>query len=184
MQGDEPHGEVTDDARQTSRSHALAHLAFGAGGTIASTVYGTMVVMATVTMGFATETHPWKLAALVMTTAVVLWVSHLYAHGLAESIAHHRRLAKVDVESIARRELGILLAAALPVAALLAGALGLMGESSAVALALAIGMGTLAAEGFRYARLEQLGLVATVVAVAANLALGSLVVLLKVALAH
>jgi hypothetical protein len=184
MPNHEPRPEATVDVHEQSRSRSLAHLAFGAGGTIASTVYGTMVVMATLTVGYASETHPWKLAILVGTSAVVLWISHLYAHGLAESISHHRRLGRADVESIAGREIGILLAAAVPVAALLAGAVGVLPESTAVVLALSLGMVTLAVEGVRYARLEQLGLVPTVVAVAANLALGSLVVLLKVALAH
>jgi hypothetical protein len=169
---------------RSARPHPIASLVFGAGGGIASTVYGTVVVMATVTAAYATERNPWKLAVLVLSTALVLWIAHLYAHGLSESIAHNRRLSRDDLTAIARRELGILLAAAAPVAALVLGAVGLLGSSASVWLALGLGLATLAVEGVRYARLEHLGRAATLGAIGANLALGLLVVALKVGLQH
>ena len=109
----------------------------GTRGGIASTVYGTVVVMATLTAAYASEKDPWRLAAIVSITALVLWIAHLYAHGLSESIAHDHRLTKRDLTSIAHRELGILMAAVLPCAALALGALGLLRERSAVWLATA-----------------------------------------------
>ena len=163
---------------------AIVQAVFGAGGGIASTVYGTVVVMATITAAYATEKEPWKLAALVSSTALVLWFAHLYAHGLSESIALSRRLARKELSAIARRELGILLAAAAPTAALVLGAAGVLAERTAVWLALGMGLVTLAVEGVRYARLERLGRVGTVAAVGMNLALGLLVVLLKVLVEH
>jgi hypothetical protein len=156
----------------------------GTGGGIASTVYGTVVVMATITAGYAAESHPWRLAVLVWTTALVLWIAHLYSHGLAESISRRQRLSVPELEDIARRELGLLMAAAVPSAALLLGALGIMRESSSVWLALGIGLATLAAEGLRYARIETLGRTATITIVGANLAVGLLVVVLKLVVAH
>jgi hypothetical protein len=165
-------------------SHPVARLIFGVGSGIASIVYGTVVAMATLTAAYATEKDPWKLAVLVASTAFVLWIAHLYAHGLSESIEHDRRLERGDITRIARRELGILLAAALPVAALVLGAVGLLGRSASVWLALGIGLATLAVEGIRYARLEHLGRGATLAAIGTNLALGLLVVALKVGLQH
>jgi hypothetical protein len=165
-------------------SHPVARFIFGVGGGIAGTVYGTVVAMATLTAAYATEKDPWKLAVLVASTAVVLWIAHLYAHGLSESIERSRRLAREDITRIARRELGILLAAAPPVAALVLGAVGLLGRSASVWLALGIGLATLAVEGIRYARLEHLGRGATLGAIGTNLALGLLVVALKVGLQH
>jgi hypothetical protein len=165
-------------------SRAVAHLVFGDGRGIASTVYGTIVVMATLTVGYASETHPWTLAVLVSTSAVVLWIAHFYAHALSESITLHRRLTGHDLASIGRHERGVLLAAAAPTVALLLGASGVMRETAAVWLALAIGLVTLGVEGVRYARLEGFGVPATLVAVALNLALGLAVVLLKVTIAH
>jgi hypothetical protein len=163
---------------------AAEHVFFGVGGGIASTVYGTIVVMATLTAAYATETHPWKLAGIVLSAALVLWIAHLYAHGLSESIVQERHLSRDELSAIVRRELGIPLAAAAPTAALVLGAIGLFGETTAVWLALAVGLVTLTAEGVRFARLEGFGLVGTVVAMGLNLALGLLVVAMKVALAH
>jgi len=165
-------------------SGALLDVFLGAGGSIASTVYGTIVVMATLTVGSASEPDPWKLAGLVAGAALVLWIAHLYAHGLSESLVQRHRLRWAELVNIARRELGIVLAAVAPIATLLLGALGLIHEDLAVWLALGIGFATLALEGVRYARLESLGRAGTLVAIALNLALGSLVVALKVALAH
>jgi hypothetical protein len=162
----------------------IAQAAFGTGGAVASTVYGTVVVMATVSATFAVERHPWKLAVIVMSTVLVLWIAHLYAHGLSESLEHRRRLTPRDLQSIARRELGMVLAAVLPCVALVLGAVHLMTEPHAVAVALAAGMVVLGVEGLRYARVEGFGLLATLVAVLLNLALGLLVVLLKVTVEH
>jgi hypothetical protein len=166
-----------------SEKSALASLV-GTGGGIASTVYGTVVVMATLTAAYATERDPWRLAVLVWTTAFVLWVAHLYSHGLAESISRRQRLSAEELMDIARRELGILLAAAVPSAALLLGALGIIRESASVWVALGLGLAILAAEGLRYAHIETLGRTATLTVVGANLTIGLFVVVLKVAIAH
>ena len=69
-------------------------------------MYGTVVVMATLAAAYGSERDPWKLAVLVASTGVVLWIAHLYAHGLSESIERNRRLTWSDVTHIARRELG------------------------------------------------------------------------------
>ena len=176
--------QLTDAETLPSRKRALSDVFLGARGGIASTVYGTVVVMATLTAAYAGEKDPWKLATIVSVTALVLWIAHLYSHGLSESIAHDHRLTKRDLTTIAHRELGILMAAVLPCAALVIGALGVLGERSAVWLALAIGLGTLAAEGVRYARIEHLGRAGMVVAIVGNVMLGSFVVLLKVLVFH
>jgi hypothetical protein len=162
---------------------ALASIV-GTGGGIASTVYGTVVVMATLTAAYATEKDPWRLAVLVWTTAFVLWIAHLYSHGLAESISRRQRLSSQELGEIARREIGIILAAVVPSAALLLGALGIVRESASVWLALGLGLAILAAEGFRYAHIETLGRAATLAIVGTNLTVGLLVVVLKVAVAH
>lgn len=162
----------------------MTHLAFGIGGRVASIVYGTVVAMATVTAAYATENHPWKIAVVMWSTAFVLWIAHLYAHGLSESLSEGHRLDRLELTSIAGRESGILLAAVGPGIALILGAVGVFAERTAVWLALGIGLATLAAEGIRYARLERLGPLITLAVVASNLALGVLVVLLKVAVAH
>ena len=121
---------------------------------------------------------------VVVSTVLVLWVAHLYAHGLSKNIVKDRRLSSDELFAIVRRELGIVLAAAAPAAVLVLGAIGLFKETTAVWLALAVGLVTLAAKGVRFARLEGLGRAGTVVAMALNVALGLLVVALRVAVAH
>jgi len=175
--------ETSTPARRPVK-RAAEHVFFGVGPGIASTVYGTIVVMATLTAAYATEAHPWKLATIVASAAVVLWIAHLYSHWLSESIVERRRLSPAELTGIFRRELGILLAAAGPTAALVLGAIGVFTEHTAIYLALGVGLVTLAAEGVRFARLERLGFIGTLVAMALNLALGLLVVALKVAVAH
>ncbi len=175
---------MTEETRDEPHSSGLTETFLGARGGIAGTVYGTVVVMATLTVAYASEKSPWKLAVLVSTSAFVLWIAHLYAHGLSESIGLKKRLTWRELTLIAHRELGILIAAALPCAALVLGAIDIFDETIAVWLALAIGLATLAAEGVRYARIERLGRTATLVAIAGNLAVGFFVVLLKVLVAH
>ena len=175
---------VSNGEPERTRSAAFSDVVLGARGGIASTVYGTVVVMATLTAAYASESSPWKLAIIVATTAFVLWIAHLYAHALSESINLDRRLTAEEVVSVARRELGILAAAILPCAALVLGAIDVFEERTAIWLALGIGLGTLAAEGVRYARIERLGRLGLVAAVVGNVVLGSFVVLLKVVVAH
>ena len=82
------------------------------------------------------------------------------------------------------RELGILLAAVPPTLALTLGALGLFDETASIWLALGLGLAILAVEGVRYARIEGLGSAATLMAVAVNVGIGLLVVLLKAEVLH
>ena len=168
-----------------TRARREAHLVFGIDERIASTVFGTLTAMATVTAyGRAFQHNPWKVEELVVTTAIVLWIGHVYAHGLSESIHQRHPLRAGSLWFVAQRELGILLAAVLPCLALTLGGIGLLSERNSIWLALALGLATLAVEGVRYARIEHLRPGATFVAVALNVGLGLLVVVLKVAVLH
>jgi hypothetical protein len=169
---------------RTRVSRAAAHLV-GVDDRIASTVFGTITAMATVAAyGRAFPDSPWTVEELVVSTAVVLWLAHLYTHALAESISESRPLRAAALRIVAGRELGILLAAVPPSFALLLGAAGVLDETASIWLALALGLATLALEGVRYARIEGLGALGTLTAVAANLGLGLLVVLLKAEILH
>jgi len=166
-------------------SRMAAHLVVGVDDTIASTVFGTITAMATIAAyGRVFPDSPWRVEELVATTAVVFWIAHLYTHALSESISERLALRFGRIRTLARRELGILLAAVPPCVALTLGALGLFDETASIWLALGLGLATLALEGARYARIERLGGTATLVAVAANVGLGLLVVLFKAAVLH
>jgi hypothetical protein len=175
---------VQEDEPQREARRSLAELAFGVGGGVAGTVYGTVVAMATLTAAYATEKHPGRLAVIVSSTAIVLWLAHLHAHALSESLEENRWLQRHDVARIARREVGIVLAASTPTAALLLGWVGVFRDTTAVWIALMSGLVVLLGEGIRYARLEHLRPAAALFVIGLNLALGLLIVALKVALAH
>jgi hypothetical protein len=120
----------------------------GTRDSIAGTVYGTIVALATLTAGAAVyEDDLWRLEVVVGASVLILWVAHVYAHGLGDSLALERRLTVVELGAIARREVSIALAAVLPIAAVALGALGLLRGRTAVWLGFALGVATLAVQG-------------------------------------
>jgi hypothetical protein len=156
----------------------------GTPGTIAGTVYGTIVVMGAMTAGSTGGLDIGRMAAVVVTTVIVLWLAHVYAHALGEALERGKRMDRAEVASVARRELAIPLAAVAPTVCLVLGALGVLKETRAVWLAMGIGLLALAVQGVRYARLEDLGPRGTAVSVGLNLSLGLVIVVLKAVVAH
>jgi hypothetical protein len=151
----------------------------GRGRGIAGTVYGTVVVMAAL-VAAAADHSDWQLVAVVASTALVIWVSHVYAHGIGESISLNRRLDWSEFRGIVGRQLPILAAAVAPTLVLVAGAADAWRDSRTVWLALGIGWVTLGVQGARYAHVERLGRIGSIVVIAINLVLGGIVVALKV----
>jgi hypothetical protein len=171
-------------SEQTRLARTASHLV-GVDDRIASTVFGTITAMATVAAyGRAFPNSPWTVEELVLSTAVVLWIAHVYTHALSESLADEHRLRFAGLRRLAVRELGILLAVVPPSAALLLGALGVIDETASIWLALSLGLAILALEGVRYARLERLGRMGMVIAIAVNVGLGLTVVILKAEVLH
>ena len=162
----------------------LRRIVLGTSGSIAGTVYGTIVVMGVVTAGSGGARGPWELIAIVVSTVLVLWIAHVYAHGLGEAIGRGRRLDRPEFVSVARRELAIPLAAVAPTAALALGGFGLVKNATAVWLAMAMGLVALAVQGARYSALEGLGRLGTVESIGLNLAFGLVIVALKAFIAH
>jgi hypothetical protein len=71
-----------------------------------------------------------------------------------------------------------------PIAFVALGALGVFAGRTAVWLAFGTGVATLSVQGFRYALLERLSVLATVVTVALNIGIALMLVVLKVVVAH
>jgi hypothetical protein len=166
-------------------ARTLVHrLLAGGDRAIGATVYGTVLALAALAAGAAEHQGPRTLVILVALTASVIWIAHVYAHGLGESIEHGHRLSWWELSAVASRELPILLAAAAPIAALLLGAVGVVQEATAVWIAFGVGIAALAVQGGRYAKVAQLGLPATAAVMGANLALGGIVVAMKVLVTH
>ncbi len=162
----------------------MGRLLGGGNRAIAATVYGTVLAMAALAAGAVEHLSPEALIVVVATTSAVIWIAHVYAHTLGESIERGRRLDWAELRAIGRRELPILGAAAIPTSVLLLGEFDVISETPDIWLAFGIGFAALAVQGTRYARVERLGPAGTIAVIAANLALGGLVVMLKVLISH
>jgi len=163
----------------------LRSVLLGDRNTIAGTVYGTIVVLAALTAGVRTSRHNlWELIVIAGSSVTVLWIAHVYAHGLGESVNEGHRLTATELAAIARRELAILLAAVPVLAAVALGALDVVRDETALWIAFGVGVLSLTTQGIRYARLEHLTRAGGVIAIALNLALGLAIVALKVAVTH
>lgn len=150
---------------------------------LAGLVYGTIVVLSVVV---ASSANPdlGRVLVLVVSTCVVLWLAHVYAHALAESIVEEHTASVASLASIARREAAIVLAAGLPCAAIALGALDVLEDGTALWVAFGLGATTLVVQGLAYARLERLSRTGTIVAVGVNVAVALLLVGLKVLVSH
>ena len=84
---------------------SFREILFGSRGSIAGTVYGTIVVMGAIAAGAGSDGRPGRLAGIVAGTVLVLWIAHVYAHALGETIQLGRRLDWAELLSVARREL-------------------------------------------------------------------------------
>jgi len=153
--------------------------------TIAGTIYGTIIVLSVLAAGAkAYEHHLWRLDVIAATSAVVLWLAHVYSHGIGESLKLGRRLTVSELVSVARCEYSIVAAAVPPVLALALGAAGVVSPRTAIWLVFGVGAITLAAQGVRYARLERLSRGGAVLTVVVNLALGLALVAVEVLISH
>ena len=172
---------VAEEAR--SRTGQIGRPALGE--RLGGFIYGTIVVLAVVVAGArAYPDEAGHIAGLVAVSSVVFWLAHVYAHGLAYSVARDEHLSLAELRRIARREGSIVGAALPPAVALLLGALGLFATEVAVWVAFGLGLGVLASAGIVFARVERLGWIGMLGVVAANLGLGITLVALKLIVAH
>ncbi len=163
----------------------LKDIVLGDRDRVSGTVYGTIIVMSVLATGAKAYQHQlWRLLVLAGVSVIVLWLAHVYSHGLGESLKIGRRLTVAELVAIARREYSIVGAAAAPLIAVALGAAGVLSDESAVRVALWVGVVALAAQGVRYAQLERLSRGAAAVTIGINLAVGLGLVLLEVLVAH
>ena len=156
---------------------------FDRGDNLAGGIYGTILVISLVAAVDA-KRRIWQSIALIELTTLVFWLAHVYAFALATSLERRTRVSLREVRSLAVHEWPLLQASILPLLALIAGGIGLFAVHTAFAVAIAIGVVTLASWGFVFARKERLGPLATTVVVATNTAFGLVVVALKVFVSH
>jgi hypothetical protein len=126
----------------------------------------------------------WKIVVLLAVSNAVFWLAHVYAHSLGDVLARDRHLSLGELRRIARHEAAILEAAVPPLAAMLLALVGLTSTRTSIWIAYGLGLAVLLATGLVFARVERLGLLGTLLVVALNLALGLVLVALKLAVTH
>ena len=156
---------------------------FDRGDNLAGGIYGTILVISLIA-AVDSESRIWQSIALIELTTFVFWLAHVYAFALATSLERQARISLHEVRTLAVHEWPLLQSSILPLLALIAGGIGLLGVRTAFAVAIAIGVVTLASWGFIFARKENLGALATTGVVATNTAFGLAVVVLKVFVSH
>ena len=148
-------------------------------GSATEGVYG--LILATSVIAVAREHHPsdaGSVALAVLVTTVVFWLSHVYAHMLGSDVSEARRPARTELADALRVDWSLIEVVAPLVLAL--GAIGVMPDRAALVAATAIALVELAAAGGDAAIRRGTGPRGTVISAAIALALGLVVVLLKV----
>lgn len=128
--------------------------------------------------------HAWKIVLLLVVTAVVFWLAHVYAHSLAHVVAQDQHLSLAELQQIGRHESSILEATLPPLAPMLLAAFGLISTKAGAWIAYGLGLAVLMFSGLVFARVERLGWLATLAVVAVNVALGLTLVALKLVVTH
>ena len=148
-------------------------------------IYGTIVALSVIVGGARAYPHdPGHVAVLVVITTGVFWLAHVYAHGLAHSVSRDERLSFAELGQIARHEGAIVKAGGPPAIPLLLAMFGAMSPGTAYWVALAIGLAVLGIDGLLFARALRMRPLAAIAVTAGNLALGVVLVVLKLLVTH
>jgi hypothetical protein len=116
----------------------------------AGAIYGTVVYVTILVLLEEDRTDPEDAVAILVGTALVFWLAHVYAH-LVPRIAATGRLRTGSFLETARDQVGILAAVAIPVIPLVFAMLGLLDGTAGLRAAIAAGILSLAAFGVREA---------------------------------
>jgi hypothetical protein len=147
---------------------------------LAASIYGTVLTIALITAYSADhELDPLLIAAGVVVTTAVFWLSHVQAELLARRYFAGRALERGEMRE-QLREGWPMVEASFPCAlALVAGGIGILDEDASIYVALGIGVTELAGWGIAIGLRERLGLVRIVALTSINVTLGLAVVGLK-----
>ncbi len=147
---------------------------------MANSIYGTVLSMAMVTAYSADDAlDPELIAVGVVVTVVVFWLAHAQAELLALRYKVGHALAGAEIREQLRHGWPMVEASYPLAVALVLGGVGLLGEETSIYLALGLGVAELAGWGVAIGRREQLSAFRLIGVTALNVALGLLVVVLK-----
>lgn len=148
-------------------------------GSAIEAVYGLILATSVIAVSYDAS-DAGRVALAVVVTAVAFWLAHVYAHLLGRDVSEGRAPTRAEIAG-ALREHWSLVAVVVPLVLVLClGAVGAIPDRAAIVAATAVGLVELAAAG-AYAAVIRGGKPPRVIVSAATaLALGLLIVLLKV----
>jgi hypothetical protein len=130
------------------------------------------------------QSSPGTTAIALVLTNAVFWLAHVHARVVAVSVTAGRRPRAAEVREEMRREWPLLQACVPLLIPLLLGVLGVFSRSTAHWLSILAGLVALLAWGVVIGRRRGMGWAGTALLAGINLALGLIVVLLKVLVDH
>jgi hypothetical protein len=122
----------------------------------AGAIYGTVVYLTILVLLEEDRTEPEDAVAILVGTALVFWLAHVYAH-LVPRIAATGRLRTGSFLETAGDQVGILAALAIPTIPLVFAILGLLDDTAGLRAAIAAGLLSLAGFATGKARAAGLG---------------------------
>jgi hypothetical protein len=146
-------------------------------------LYGTVLVLAVIaalTKGDHDDTSATVVLAGVLVTTIVFWLVHVYADTLAARVTEPERRWRDLALEHGRHDITIIEAAIPPALALLLGTVGVLSRGTAIWAAIVIGLLDLFAWGVLLGRALGYGPSRTAVIGLLNVALGGVMVALKV----
>jgi hypothetical protein len=147
---------------------------------LAGAIYGTILVLAVIAaLSEDDEVGPGAVLGAVVATSVVFWLAHIYADVIARRMTGVAESVLRNVRDAAAHEWPLVEASLAPSVPLLLGAVGVFSRSTAVNLALAVGLVDLFIWGYMAGRASSETRVAAVVSALAAVLIGALMVVLK-----
>ena len=150
-------------------------------GSVSEAIYGLILAVSVIAVSREYDsTNAGLVGVTVFVTGVVFWLAHVYARVLATSMIRERGLNRSEVLELLRHDWP-LVEVTIPLVLILAlGVFDAIPDKVAILAAMIAALTELAAAGAYAARVRGSGLTGTVVSAAIALALGGVVVLLKV----
>lgn len=122
----------------------------------AGAIYGTVVYLTILVLLEEDRTDPEDAVAILLGTAVLYWIAHIYAH-LVPRIAAEGRMRTGRFLETAEDQAGILASVAIPLVPLVLAMVGLLDDRAGLRGAIGAGLLSLAAFAVREARTAGLG---------------------------
>lgn len=143
-------------------------------------VYGTILVISVIAVASEYQGQPLRIMGSVLATQFIFYLAHVYAGQLGVRLETRHAPTRTELREILWEEWPLFAAAGPPCIALLIGGLTPLNDTTWVAVALGVGIGTLVLYGVRLGIAEGRTLGGVLLTASVNGALGLVLVALKI----